>query len=260
MINSIKTDSFEMDYLSFWRWEENFVIIPWLSIQSVLLNENWIHSAFSQFENCFKVHIFDRIKEVPNGYSIQKMADDTYQAMTKLWMDSCNIFWASQWWMIAQCIAIKHPDFVKKMVLWSTSCKINKKASAIIENWIKLAKLNTISELIENFLNDVYSEETIKNYWETIKQQLYKSTESEIDKFKKLATSIIDFDIEKDLWNIKSKTLVIWSNNDKIFWKDATELLSHKLNCEKYLYDGYSHAVYDEAPDYRNRILDALKD
>jgi pimeloyl-ACP methyl ester carboxylesterase len=161
--------------------------------------------------------------------------------------------------MIAQCIAIKHPNFVKKMVLWSTICKIESNALKIISSRIELAKLDNVSELNKNFIMDVYCEETIKQYWDIILQSNADVTNSEIQRFIKLASATFDFDIEKDLWNIKCKTLVIWSNGDLIFGWKSSKNLAKRLNCELYLYDDYGHAVYDEAPDFRDRMLKFLQ-
>lgn len=120
MIQSVKVGNSEMEYIKFGNWKKVFVIIPGLSLKSVLLSEEAITASFSEFTNEFTVYVFDRIKDIPEDYSIYDMAEDTYNTMINLWIKSCNIFWASQWWMIAECIAIKHPNFVEKMILWST--------------------------------------------------------------------------------------------------------------------------------------------
>jgi pimeloyl-ACP methyl ester carboxylesterase len=180
--------------------------------------------------------------------------------MINLWIKSCNIFGASQWWMATQCIAIKHPNFIEKMVLWSTTCKIEFNALKIISRRIELAKLGDVSGLNERFLKDVYCKETIKKYWDIILQSNADITAEELQRFIKLAYTIFGFDIEHDLWNIKCKTLVIWSNNDLIFGWNSSRNLAEILHCELYLYDHYGHAVYDEAPDFREKMLKFLRD
>lgn len=258
MIQSVKIHNSEIEYIRFWDWKKIFIIIPGLSLKSVLLSEEAIIASFSEFMDDFTVYLFDRIKDVPENYSIYNIAEDTYNAMINLWIKSCNIFWASQWWMIAQCIAIKYPDFVQKMVLWSTTCKIEFSALKIISERIELAKLNNISELNKKFLNDIYCKETIKKYWDIILQSNANITDKEIQRFIMLASTIFDFDVEHDLWNIKCKTLVIGSNDDLIFWWESAKNLAEKLNGELYLYDHYGHAVYDEAPDFREKMLKFL--
>lgn len=259
MIQTVKLDNSEMEYIRFWNWKKVFAIIPGLSLKSILLSEEAITASFSDFTSDFTVYLFDKVKDIFENYSIYDMAEDTYNAMINLWIKSCNIFGASQWWMIAQCIAIKHPEFIEKMVLWSTACKIESKALKFISERIELAKLDNISELNKKIANDIYCEQTIKEYGEIILNSNANVTSEEIERFIKLASTTLDFNIEKDLWNIKCKTLVIWSNNDLLFWWESSKFLAEKLHCELYLYDHYGHAVYDEAPDFRERMLKFLQ-
>ena len=188
------------------------------------------------------------------------MAEDTYKAIEESWINSCNIFWASQWWMIAQYIAIKHPNIVDKLILWSTTSKIEWNSLKIIKERIDLAKQNKIEQLNEIMTKEIYCEKTIKEYWEAILKANSEINKEEIDKFIKLATSMIDFNIEDKLNNIKCKTFVIGTNNDLIFWSEPSKKITEKLNCKLYLYDNYGHWVYDEAPDYRKKILEFLKE
>ena len=34
--------------------------------------------------------------------------------------------------------------------------------------------------------------------------------------------------------------------------------MAEKLNCEYYIYEGYGHGVFDEAPDYRSRTKEFI--
>ena len=178
--------------------------------------------------------------------------------MLNLWITSCNIFWASQWWMITQCIALKHPNFIERMVLSSTTYKVELNAYNIFSEWISLASQNNTLQLNKSFIQNVYSNETIKEYWDSILQSNKDVSEYELQRFIKLATSLLDFNIENSIWKIKCKTLVIWSNNDKIFWWESAKNLAEKLNGKLYLYENYWHGVYDEAPDFKKRILNFL--
>lgn len=107
---------------------------------------------------------------------------------------------------------------------------------------------------------EIYCEKTLKEYWEAILKANSEINKEEIDKFIKLVTSMIDFNIEDELNNIKCKTFVIGSHNDLIFWSEPSKDIAEKLKCKLYLYDNYGHWVYDEAPDYREKILEFLKE
>ena len=259
-IQSIKINNSEIEYIKFWTWKKNFVVIPWISLKSVLINPEFIETAFSEYTKDFTVYLFDRIKVIPENYTIEDMAEDTYKAIEESWINSCNIFWASQWWMIAQYIAIRHPNIIDKLILWSTTSKIEWNPLKIIKERIDLAKQNKIEELNKIMAKEIYCEKTLKEYWEAILKANSEVNENEINKFIKLAVSMINFNIDDKLDNIKCKTFVIGSNNDEIFWSGPSNNIAKKLNCKLYLYDDYGHWVYDEAPDYRKRILEFLNE
>ena len=257
MIKSININNSEIEYLSFWNWKEPFIIIPWLSIKSVLLNEEAITEQFSKFSENFTVYLIDRIKEVPDNYSIENMAEDTYTVIKKLWLTDCNIYWVSQGWMIAQYVAINHPQIINTLTLWSTTYKTNENAKKIFSERIELAKQREEKKLIESFIKNLYCKETIKTYWAAIRDSLSNVTEKEYNKFIKLATPLLNFDIEKDVKWIKCKKFLLWSSADKIFWNDINAL-AEKLWCNYFLYDNYGHAVYDEAPDFFDKIYNFI--
>ena len=51
--------------------------------------------------------------------------------------------------------------------------------------------------------------------------------------------------------------MILGSLKDKIISKEDLLFLNENIvNSEIYLYDDYSHAVYDEAVDIKERILD----
>ncbi|MBQ2617108.1 MAG: alpha/beta hydrolase, partial [Synergistaceae bacterium] len=56
--------------------------------------------------------------------------------------------------------------------------------------------------------------------------------------------------------------LVLGSNDDRVLGGEASvqimESLKVKSGCELFMYDGYGHAAYDIAPDYRERMLKFL--
>lgn len=259
-IKSVSINNSEMEYIEFWNWEKVLIIIPWLSIKSILINPEAIESAFSDFINDYKIYLIDSLKKVPENYSIEEIAEDTYKTIKEIWIETCNIFWASQGWMIAQCIAINHPDLIEKLILWSTTPKVEKKSELIISRRIDLAKNNKIEELNKTMASDIYSEKTLKQFWEIILNMNKDVSDEELQKFIILAESIKYFNIEDKLQNIKCKTLAISSKKDKIFWKEWAEIIAEKTNGKLYIYEDYSHAVYDEAPDFRTKMLEFLKE
>ena len=55
---------------------------------------------------------------------------------------------------------------------------------------------------------------------------------------------------------IKCPTLVIGDKNDDVLGVEGSHEIADRLGCESYIYEDYSHAVYDEAEDIEERILE----
>ena len=90
-----------MNYFSFGSGKKTFVIIPGLSVQSILLFKDIIKSSYEIFSEDFTVYVLDRKENIPADYSIHEMAEDTAQVMKNLNLHDAHIFGASQGGMIA---------------------------------------------------------------------------------------------------------------------------------------------------------------
>lgn len=77
-----------------------------------------------------------------------------------------------------------------------------------------------------------------------------------------LMESLKGFDILNELDGISCPTLIIGDRSDRVLSVQASEeiesALKGKIDVTLYLYNGYGHAVYDMAADYKERILEFL--
>ncbi len=60
ILDTVRTDDFEMDYCKFGNGPRTFVIIPGLSIQSVMGAASDIEAAFELFKDEFTTFVIDR--------------------------------------------------------------------------------------------------------------------------------------------------------------------------------------------------------
>jgi len=80
-------------------------------------------------------------------------------------------------------------------------------------------------------------------------------TDEDLTRFIVQAEAMEGFDVRRDLGNVACPTLVIGDADDKVFGRETSRELAQGLkDSELYIYDGYGHAVYDLAPDYRERM------
>ena len=106
-IETVRTKEFTMDFFRFGKGSKTLVILPGLSIQSVMAAADAIAAAYQSLEDSFTVYVFDRRAELPAAYSVRKMAQDTAEAFQFLGLENVCIFGASQGGMLALVIAIE---------------------------------------------------------------------------------------------------------------------------------------------------------
>ncbi|MBQ1944921.1 MAG: alpha/beta hydrolase, partial [Ruminococcus sp.] len=64
-------------------------------------------------------------------------------------------------------------------------------------------------------------------------------------------------DIYDRLEQIHCPTLVLGAIDDKVLTAQASFEIAQKLGCACYFYESiYGHCAFDEAPDYKQRLLD----
>ncbi|MBQ3417490.1 MAG: alpha/beta hydrolase [Ruminococcus sp.] len=256
---TIKTEEMEMRYCSFGEGERQLVILPGLDTKSVLLAAPVIENAYRCFSQDFTVTVFDRRTDMPDPYSIREMARDTALAMQKLDIKEANIFGASQGGMIAQYIAIDFPDLVASLILGSTICRENPMAREVIGRWITLAEQGDRRGLSKDFTETLYSKAFQEKYGDLLLKFNDHVSDEDLRRFVICAKAIEGFDTTDELDKISCPVFVIGSLGDLVVGKDSSRELAHYLHCECYLYDeNTAHCVFDEAPDYKNRMLDFL--
>ena len=248
-----------MDYIVFGSGEKTFVILPGLSVHSVMGSADAIAEAYKDFAEEYTVYLFDRVKSISDGYSVRDMAADTAKAMKELGIENADVFGASQGGMIAEYLAIDYPGLVHKMILGSTLARPNDGFDNIVDEWISLAEEKQETKLLESFVDSVYSEATLEAYRDTLISMNRNISDEEYERFIILARACKGFDCYDELSGIKCPVLVIGSEGDRVVGAEGSEQIASALGCELYLYgDNYGHGVYDEAPDYRQRCLDFL--
>ncbi len=250
----IKLDESYINVIKFGCGSKNMVIISGISLCGLEGQGKTIADAYKIFADEYRVFLFERKKDLSKNYAIDTMADDIYNAMNKLNIKSAYFYGVSQGGMIAQKLAVKHPQAVKKLALCSTVCRVNKTITNVLNNWIKYAEICDVVSLNRQFAKDVYSKDYRMRFKDVFLQLENIGTYDDCIRFCILAKSIFAFDIYKQVNNIKCPVFVLGSEKDGVIGKDGILEIANKLKCSSFIYKQYGHAVYDEAPDIKNRI------
>lgn len=254
-IETLKTKSFEMRWFRFGAGDETMVILPGLSVKSVMDSAEFIASAYKKFAKKYTVYVFDRRSDIPLVYDVRDMAHDTETAFDKLKIKDACIFGVSLGGMIAQVIAAERPELVKKLVLGSTAARLPDVSSQNLSRWIDYAEKNDAASLVFEFSSAVYSEEIMRKNEKAFDFLAKMITDEELVQFITVAKGIRDFNCTSLLGDIACPVLVLGAGKDKLISRELTEELAAKTNAELYIYEEYTHSVYDEAPDYKDRIF-----
>ena len=115
---SVKIGNTQMYYVAFGKGEKNLVVLPGLSdgLATVKGKALFIKGDYKKYLNDFTVYMFSRKNEMPQGYSIRDMAEDQVTAMKSLGITKASVLGVSQGGMIAQYIAINHPEIMDKLM------------------------------------------------------------------------------------------------------------------------------------------------
>ena len=256
---TVRSDSFEMDYFRFGSGPDLLVIIPGLSIRSVLLSAEAVADEYSIFERDYTVYLFDRRTDMPENYSTFEMAMDTSDAMKALGLYDVCLFGASQGGMIAMLIAAMRQELVKKLALASSASFTTKDAETVIHRWIDYAESGDGVGLFLNFGEMVYPRSLFDKYRDIFAEEGKKITREELSRFQKAAKGLIKFDARKEIRSIKCPVLIISSSDDAVIGAESVNALARQIGngfqSELILYEGFGHAVYDTAPDCRERLF-----
>lgn len=255
-VQTANVDDVSMDYFSFGNGNKPFVMFPGISVTSVMPNSSAIMKQYSGFMNDYKVYVFDRRKNAPASYSIQDMAEDSYKVLRELDIKDANIFGASQGACIGMCIAADHPEMVHSLCACSTTAKITSSDIKKFKVGKEFIKNGDVVGLNTYLFSMFYSEDFLNANKEAFESAKTNGSPEHLQKFDIFVDAQINCDITDKLANIKCPVFVVASKGDKLLGIDSANFLIEQLNCESYIYEKYGHAVYDEAPDFPQRMLD----
>ncbi|MBR3366207.1 MAG: alpha/beta hydrolase [Lachnospiraceae bacterium] len=259
-IETVRKETFEMQFFRFGSGPRTYVILPGLSVQSVMASAEAVAQAYASFAEEYTIYVFDRRAALPPVYTVRDMARDTAEAMLALGLHDIYLFGASQGGMMAQVIAIEYPQLVRKLVLGSTSSHIRPEQEGVIREWIRLAQARDGVGLYLSFGQEIYPPEVFEQYRGALTDAGKTVTEEEFERFIILAQGMKDFNVTGELHLIRCPVLVMGVYEDAVLDSDATMEIAEKLDetpgFRLFMYIGYGHAAFDTAPDYRQRIHD----
>lgn len=255
MIETVKIDDFETEYFKFGDGPKTMVMLPGAAVKSVMASEAAVADAYKMFRDKYTVYLFETRKNLMAGHNIEDLAEDTAKVMKALGLKDAYVFGASMGGMKGLYLAINHPELVKKLYVAATLSRQNDTSRATFGEWIRLAGGNDKDMLNKSIREGVYSSRHIEQFAEALAASEKSETAEEVRRFKMLIEACINVGCYDRLDEIKCPVYVSGCWNDNAVGSIASIEIAQRLKCSLYMYEGYSHAIYDEAKDHIQRIF-----
>ena len=247
-----------MAYVSFGRGERKLVVLPGLSdgLATVKGKALILSAPYRRHLRDYTVYMFSRKDDMPEGYTIETMADDQALAMEMLGIGRACVLGVSQGGMIAQSIAIHHPEAVEKLILAVTAPNANDVVREAVSGWIDMAGRGDHAALMADTAGRMYSAAYLRKNRRLFPLLARLTKPASYDRFLKNARAILGFDARGELSAIRCPTLIIAGSDDRTVGSAAAgELHRGIAGSELFVYDGLGHGLYEEAADFYDRVL-----
>ena len=249
----------EMDYIRFGSGMRTLVMLP--GVGDGLKTVRGMAAPFALLYRAlakdFTVYVFSRRRVLPAHMTTREMAADLDEAMEALGLYGAAVVGVSQGGMIAEWLAIDHPDKVGKLVLTVTLCRPNDTVRAVINRWSEMARRDDYRGIMLDTAERSYSEKRLRQARLEYKLLGSAGKPKSFDRFLTQAESCVTHDTFDELGRIACPTLVIGGTDDRIVTGAASEELAAQIpGSQLYLYEGLGHGLYEEAPDWLARVAD----
>lgn len=187
------------------------------------------------------------------AFSLQDLAGDAAALLQHLSIEQADLVGHSMGGMIAQQMAIDHPEMIDRLILACTSPKLSARATAILDDLLMMWKDGAdMSEWFRKMFLSLFTEEANANKKfidaAIIFALAYPYPQS-LGGFEHQVRAIKAFDSKEKLHLIKQKTLILTGENDRLFRAGDTHLLDG-ISGEKThtVIEGAAHSVHAEKP------------
>ena len=247
---------YRLPYFDFGEGNKSFILLPGSSMTSILNSEDGVKALFASYTNDYHIYVFDVPEDLDAVSGIDQFADIVADASKALGIKEADVYGASMGGMIAQKLAIRHPQLVHSLTLASSMSRNNEKSKKVIYEW---ADINDPEELSRVVNTHVYSEEYYDTYSDAFHALESQATAEGVKRMHNLCRMMKEFSTYDELDKIKCPVYVFAGSDDNTLGVIASTEIAEKLGCSINVYDGYSHAVYDEYPGFYDEVFKNIK-
>lgn len=263
-VSSVGNKEFTQNYLKFGNGDKTLVILPGISLTSVISVPMVLIRRFKPFIENYTVYVFDRLTPIKDDYTFFDLAHLTCEAIKLLGLKNVYLYGVSKGSSLSLIISYSEPSLVKKMALASPLFKFSPEVVEILNNWSSFLVNKDYPGFFKSFFYDVFSEQYVENNRSSLESYIRLSAKMVDDKeilertreFLIQARTDYDFDISDKIKDINIKSIIFADKKDTVVPFKYSDELAEIINAEFVVFDKYSHAVFDEENSLPQRIYD----
>jgi pimeloyl-ACP methyl ester carboxylesterase len=196
------------------------------------------------------------------GVSIRAMAEDAAALLQALGVERAHVAGFSMGGLIAQELALAHPDRVSSLVLLSTYARNDARMHRTISSWIWLAQIaDDPAEFLRSFSTWLFSRHGHAGGF--VEQWVQAGVEDphamSTEDFCAAARACLDHDALDRLGAIDAPTLVVAGQEDLVTPPHIARELAERIpGARLALLPEYAHQSFMEVPEQVNALLDGF--
>ncbi len=224
-----------MDVVRFGTGPRPLVLQPDVSLQPIAPGGELVAKQYRRFWGTHTVYLAERRRKLPEGFSVREMAEDTVRALEALGVGGpADVAGMSQGGMLALCLALDHPERVRRMLVGCSAARPNATLVGTLGRWEALAAAGRLADLKRAMFADLYG--------------------ADAGRFLAQVRAGGSFDRLAELSQVKCPTLVLGAKDERVLSAAASVEIAAAIGCECRLLEGCGHAAFDEAPEFMDRM------
>ncbi|MGH8976652.1 MAG: alpha/beta fold hydrolase [Acidimicrobiia bacterium] len=215
----------------------------------------------------YRVTAFDnrgagRSPMVPEGFSVSDFADDAAGILRALDIPAAHVVGFSGGSLIAQELALRHPDLVQSLVLVSTWARPDAYFRTMTSYWRWLVDhAPSDREMLEAFLLWIYTPRAHESGWvdQVIEDTLAFPHQQSAEAFKRQLDPFRTHETIERLRTITAPTLVVAGEVDIASRPRLGKVVADEIpNAKFIILPGEAHQPFQESPDEFNALVDTF--
>lgn len=236
--------------------------LPVVFINGLTMSLNGWADQIEDFASVYRVLRYDcrgqGHSDKPDMHHTHKIhAADLKALLDALSIKRAHIVGLSNGGMIAQHLALEHPESVGALVLVDTCSEIGPKLKLMLESWIKATELGGSSFRYDLSIPLIFSDDFIKKNIGNIIEMKKVHVQSNPPKAViNLAAGSLGHNVTARLGELHCPTLIVHGAHDILIPSEYAKIMGEKIpNSTLVIMDGCAHAPPLEEPEKFNRLV-----